>query len=248
MRSTVVGVSLIFFAFLIDATQWATGWVFFILGTASPTATGIIIGNQYCPTSLGSAINSGCQGLAGGLGLLFNLIPGVAQAGSAVGIAIGTAVSVVVGFMFGSVLVFFMAITKNLNWRYIGPAFIGKTVPFLNFLPGWTGATVMCVFSSKAKGVLSGTGFSVASKVAGTLAPEAAPVLAAARTLQRNAPPRTPQEGSERAGEIRSQVLRDVSQGIRSVRPAITPQQEPAPLAVAPGGQDPLQKRYGFAA
>lgn len=144
MRSTAASLLLILFAFVIDALQWAVFWAFFILGMVAPTATGVIIGNQYCPSG-STAISAACQVIAGGIGFLINLIPGVAEVGGAIGTALGMAMGIVLGLMLGPVLCVLLLMAGKFRARYMLPAFMGEMVPFLSFVPAWTAATVMSV-------------------------------------------------------------------------------------------------------
>lgn len=139
---------LILFAFIIDALQWAVSWGLFILGMVAPTATGTIIGNQYCPDGV---LNSACQVVAGGIGLLVNLIPGAAQVGGAVGTVLGMAMGIVISFTLGPVLCLLLVAAGKFRARYMLPAFIGEVVPFLDFFPGWTAATIMSVLNTTAE-------------------------------------------------------------------------------------------------
>lgn len=241
MGSIGTSVILVICAFLIDAFQFILGWAFFVLGMAAPAAGGTLIGAYYCPEGI-TVVTSACQLTVTGVGFLINIIPGVAEVGGAVGTAIGMALSVVVAWTLGPVLCTFLLLTGRFSARYMFPTFLGETLPMLNYIPSWTGATFASVLVYHRKTALAGEG---AQKITGLMAnvPGARPALAAARFMSRNPPPRTPQEGHDRAGDVRSQVLHDASQGIKAVRSA----QSAPRVSRQADDNGPLDKRYGFA-
>ena len=145
MRSIASSLLLILFAFIIDVLQWAVFWAFYILGMVAPTATGVVIGNQYCPDGV---LNAACQVVAGGIGFLINLIPGVAEVGGAIGTALGMAMGIVIGLMLGPVLCVLLLMAGKFRGRWMWPAFIGEMIPFIGFVPAWTAATIMSVLNT----------------------------------------------------------------------------------------------------
>ena len=231
MRSVASSFLLIFFAFIIDALQWIVGWGAFVLGMVAPTVTGGAVGAIYCPTSLTAT----CTFLGTVAGGAINLIPGVAQAGGAIGTAVGMALAIVISFTLGPLLCWFLWMAGYFNPRYMLPAFVGEVVPFMGFVPAWTGATVASVFTSKVAGAAGGTTVGKLFCAAGAT-PGATPMLKAATFLRASAPPRDAKEGAERAAQTRTMVLQNLSQGLKNVRPA------------APKPREEPQEQYGFAA
>lgn len=250
IRSIGIGIVLVVFAVCIDALQWIIGWAFFLLGLAGPTIAGAA-GGYYACSSTWSWV---CSGAGGVIGFIVNLIPGVGQVGGAIGEALGLAMAVVISLTLGPVLCMALWLAGRFQARYMLPAFVGEVIPFMGFLlPGWTGATFASVFSSEiqrsffkfARRGKNGEGGEEATEAVG----KTAPVFNTARFVARNAPPRGTEEAMARAEGMRVQVLQNISQGIKSVRPSKPAANLPAAATTAPANDNrPLNKRYGLAA
>lgn len=161
---------LILFALIIDGLQALCTAIFAIMGAAPGTVSGSAAAAFIAAKlSFGTFATGIIMAIGGLLGSILN--PALVGFTAPLGVVMGMVMSVIISLTLGLVFIGVLAINHLFYRKYIFPAFIGETIPGLDFLPGWTGATVACVLTDATQQKLSASSLVQGATAVASVAP-----------------------------------------------------------------------------